>query len=259
MSISPKAHLFRILGVSLLVMSVLVPSMALAQSTVEPMAPTLRRNEFMITAHARAAFAPAPLLGLWFDEHARSWRDGQRNMAYGGDFVWRLRGDYELGVSLDYADLSLPGQYWKQKNEEVDEASFTTVDLKLLSATFTTAWYWDVTEWLSPYLGAGIGVAYLAGEGIVEYDPVKGSACDTGRGQGESFTPEACYGADGKADPAQVDQSSAKPADRVPPVIPVVHVSGGLRFNIAQYGVIKLEVGLNDYTYVGLSVGGQWW
>lgn len=229
------------------------------QSTVEPMEPELRRNEFMATAHARAIFAPKLLLDLWFEEHANTWSGDQRNISYGGHFTWRLKGDYELGVGIDWADLSMPAQYWKQNNEEIEDADFTTLDLKMLSVVFTTYWYWDPVEWLSPYVGVGIGAAYLAGSGIVDYQPVRGTACDTQRGTGEEFTPEACYGEDGEADPSQVDLSTARPAERMPPVVPVIHVAGGLRFNIYRYGVAKLEVGFNDYTYVGLSLGGQWW
>lgn len=238
----------------------LLPSVAQAQqSDIEPMEPVLRRNEFMVTAYTRAIFAPEPLLDLWFSEHASTWSGEQRNMAYGGHFVWRLRGDYELGVAIDWANLSMPSQYWNQKGDETTEADFTTIDLKMLSMVFTTHWYWDPWEWLSPYVGVGIGAGYLAGAGITEYNPVNGSDCDRKRGQGEEFTPSECYAADGSPDPSQVDLSSAKPAERVPPVVPVLHVSGGLRFNIYRHGVVKLEVGVNDYTYVGLSLGGQWW
>ncbi len=258
----------RLSAVSLLsaLLCVLMATPAMAQSfekqkpsTIEPMEQVLRRNEYMVTAHARAAFAPKFLLDLWFEEHANTWSNDQRNWAYGGQFTWRLRGDYELGVAIDWANLSMPAQFWKQESEEVDEADFTTIDLQMLSAVFTTYWYWDPAEWLSPYLGVGIGAGYLAGEGINDYKPVEGSACDVDRGKGESFTPEACYGADGELDPAQVDVSSRRPADRIPPVVPVLHVAGGLRFNIYKYGVLKLEVGVNNYTYVGLSLGGQWW
>jgi len=41
-------------------------------------------------------------------------------------------------------------------------------------------------------------------------------------------------------------------------VLPVINLSAGLRFNIARYGVLKLEVGFQDYFYSGAAVGVQW-
>jgi hypothetical protein len=40
--------------------------------------------------------------------------------------------------------------------------------------------------------------------------------------------------------------------------VPVVNVTMGLRFNIRRRGVVKLEGGLYDYWFVGLSGGVQW-
>ena len=229
------------------------------EGEVAPMEQKLQRNEFMFTVHSRAAFAPQALLGLWFEEHSGTWSGDQRNLSYGAHFSWRRRGSYELGVLVDWVDLSMPSQFWRRNGESVEETNFTTLDLQMVSAVFTSYWYWNPLKWLSPYLGVGVGAGYLLGEGIVEYNAVKGTECDTERGEGEEFTPSACYQRGGEADRSQVDFESARPAERVPPVVPVLHVAGGLRFNIYEYGVIKLEVGAHNYTYVGLSLGGQWW
>lgn len=217
----------------------------------------LDRNEFMVTAHIRGVFVPKFVLDPWFDEHASTWQDGQRNLAYGGQFTWRVRGDYELGVTVDWANLSTPSQFWLEKDKEPADAEYTTVDLSLLSLTFSSYWYWDVQPWLSPYVGAGLGVGVLFGE-LLQYEPVMGSACEQGLGQGSSFAPPECFDEDGAPAEGQIEAEGAAP-ERMPPVLPTLHVALGVRFNIFKWGVLRLEAGLNDYAYVGASIGGQWW
>lgn len=217
----------------------------------------MRRNEFMATAHMKGIWAPNFLLDLFFQEHASHWSEGQRNFAYGAQFIWRLRGDYELGVNLDYAELKMPGQFWLGANEDANEAKFTTIDAQMLSLAFTSYWYWDVVEWVSPYIGVGIGAGVLLGEGITEYDTVRGTPCYNGLGGSDMFAPDDCFNEDGSVNPTRV--TNPEPAERVPPVVPVLHLAGGLRFNIYKYGVLRLEFGVNDYAYIGASAGVQWW
>jgi len=216
----------------------------------------LDRNEFTVAARAHAIFVPNFALDLFFDEHANL-QDPPRNMAYGGMFSWRKRGEYELALAVDWADLSAPGTFWKEAGDPADSAKYTEIDLQLLSVVFATYWYWDVLPWLSPYLGGGIGAGFVLGD-IIEFSPRENSDCRINLGGGASFTPESCFGADGEPDPSQINLDDPERTNIVP-IVPMVHLAVGLRFNIAKYGVLKLEAGINNYVYVGASVGVQWW
>lgn len=216
------------------------------------------RMEFMVTLHTRAAFVPDGLLGAFYDEHANLWTDGRSNASFGGAFSWRQRGELELSVLVDWVDLSTPDAFWKEAGKPAADADWTQIDLQVLSIAFASYWNWSPTPWLSPYIGGGIGVGVLLGD-VVRYDPVSNSACEQGLGEDPNqFAPDVCFGADGSPDPNQVELG--QPETGLPiPVIPVVHAAGGVRFNIAEHAVLRLELGLNNYLYAGASIGAQWW
>ena len=97
----------------------------------------------------------------------------------------------------------------------------------------------------------GLGPGIILGA-VTKYNPVPGSDCRQQLDAGDF--PPACTDT--------VDTSSGFDAGikekSVPPVVPILGVGGGVRFNIAKYGVLKLEVGFQDYFYAGGGVGVQW-
>lgn len=216
------------------------------------------RHEYMVTARIRAIALPGFALDPLFDQHPTHWSNGERNLSYGGQFTWRAHGDYELGVAVDWADLRMPKAFWLQAGEDPDQADYVDLDLRMLSVVFTSHWFWDPADWLSPYVGVGLGVGILRGS-ILQYEPSAGSQCEQDVGKDGDWMPDSCFGEDGEVDPSQFTADSPKPAERQPPVVPVLNVSGGLRFNIYKYGTIRLEVGLQDHLYAGIGVGAQWW
>ncbi|MEM1349520.1 MAG: hypothetical protein AAGI01_13235 [Myxococcota bacterium] len=216
----------------------------------------LKRDEFTVIARANAIFVPNFVLDPFFEEHANV-QEPPQNMAYGAMFSWRKSGEYELALAVDFADLSAPGTFWKQAGEPASSAKYTEVDLRLLSVVFATYWYWDALPWLSPYFGGGIGAGFVLGD-VVEFSPREGSECRVNLGAGASFAPDSCFGADGEPDPTQVNLEDPERSNIVP-IVPMVHLAMGLRFHIAEYAVLKLEAGINNYVYAGASVGVQWW
>ncbi len=210
------------------------------------------KNQFLVAPRIRAITVPGWLLDFWYQHHASHW-DGRSNLAYGLEFVWRKVGDYEVSTALDYADLSMPSGLWQESGSNPASPDFTEVNLKLLSLVVSGYWYWDVQKWFSPYVGGGIGAGLVMGD-IVRYDPVGGSGCTLSNG----FAPNQCFGPNGDPNPDAVDLSSRRVEGSIPPVVPVINLSGGMRFNIGKYGVAKLEVGFYDYFFAGLSLGGQW-
>lgn len=259
MSLSMSPRIARALSAALAICATLFGSDALqAQQKPLEMPQARGRNEYMVTGRMRAVGAPRFVLAPWFDEHSGHWSEGQRNVSYGGQFTWRVQGDYELGVAIDWAELSMPDAFWLQKDKAPQKAEFTTVDLQMLSMVFTSHWYWDPAPWLSPYLGVGLGAGVLLGD-VLQYEPAPNSACEQNLGKGDTFSAPECFDSSGNPDPSQFTADSPSKPERMPPVVPVLNLSAGLRFNIQDYGVVRLEVGLNDYLYAGLGVGVQWW
>ncbi|RVU43128.1 hypothetical protein EA187_13010 [Lujinxingia sediminis] len=219
----------------------------------------LSDDEFMLTARARAVAVPGFLLGLFFDEHPTHWSEGNRNLSYGAEFVWRKDRRYELSAAFDYADLSMPEAFWQESGDTAQQAEWTELDMQVASVVFSAYWYWDVQEWFSPFVGGGIGPGIILGD-IVRYQPRRNSPCynNLGGGAGESFTPPECLTADGEPDPNAIDFDNPEIEDRVPPVVPIINISGGMRFNLGPHAVLKLEAGFYTYVFAGLSLGGQW-
>jgi len=211
----------------------------------------LKRDEFMTVARFRAIMLPPFLLGLFFDEHANNWQDGTTNFAYGVEFSWRRGEDFEIGLAVDYADLSMPGQFWLASGDPPEESDWTVVDASMLSLVISSYWFWNVEEWFTPYVGGGIGPGIILGD-VLKYNPRVGSPCR----QSGVYNPPGCLGEDGKPnleahfDPAEKED--------IPPVIPVLSLTAGARFNIKKHGVLKVEFGFQNYLFAGISAGGQW-
>lgn len=211
-------------------------------------------HEFAVAPRVRAVVVPDFILGAFYDRHASHW-DGESNLAYGLEFVWRKVGEYEIVTAVEYADLSMPSDFWLQEGDSKQDATYTELDLQLLSLTVSGYWYWDVEEWFAPYVGGGIGAGVVMGD-IVKWEPRESSECYAGLGTESGWAPNSCFGDDGEPSPEAFEDPETE--SEIPPVVPVVNLAAGLRFNIAKHGMIKLEAGFYDYFFVGLAGGAQW-
>ncbi len=217
-----------------------------------------REDEYQIVGRVRAIGVPNVALDAMYDHHSASWRNGDPSLAYGFEFLWRKINAFELSAAVEYADLGMPGTYWKRSDAAAIGSDWVDFNLSMISVVFSGYWYWDAQDWLSPYLGGGLGVGYLLGEATT-YNPQPGSACERAlrEGGGGAYPPSACR-LEGTSPDASEQLTVGRPEDDVWPIAPVVNLTMGLRFNIRDYGVIKLEGGIYDYWFVGLSGGGQW-
>lgn len=210
-----------------------------------------KSNEYMFNLRGHAIVIPGFVLSWFWQEHANHWSSGHPNFAWGGEFTWRRNGEYELGVAVDWADLSMPAEWWLDHNDPLDDADWTTQELKLLSIHFFSRWFWDVEPWFSPFIGLGIGPGIVLGK-VTRYNPSPSSQCRRELASGQFPPPCTADGADTSSgfDDGKVEG--------VPPVVPVIAFGGGVRFNIKEVGMLKLEVGFQDYFYAGLGLGAQW-
>lgn len=210
-------------------------------------------DEFMIAGRFRAIGIPSFVWDFWYDQHANHW-SGQNNFSYGGEFVWRKHGSLEIGFAIDYADISMPSEFWLENGKAAVDQDWTQFDLQILSAVFFTQWYWNPQPWISPFVGVGLGPALVLGD-VTEYNPRNGSPCRTEAAKGV-FSSDQCLE---KGEPnLDRDFDPGEKETAIPPVIPMLQFGGGVRFNIAKHGMLKLEMGFQDYFYFGGGLGFQW-
>ena len=213
-------------------------------------------DEYMVLVRTRAVKIPNFMLGLWFDEHANHWSDGQRNLSYGAEFIWRKDKEYEFSVGVDYADLTMAEGFWREKDKSARASEWTTVDMQVLSLVFSAYWFWDVADWFAPFVGGGIGPGFILGD-VTKAKPRRDSPCyNQLEGVPDVFSAPSCFNASGEIDSNSFDDPVLE--DRVPPLVPMLNVTVGTRFNIGRHAVLKLETGFYTYVYAGMSLGGQW-
>ncbi|MFU8807351.1 MAG: hypothetical protein ACNA8W_26315 [Bradymonadaceae bacterium] len=214
-----------------------------------------KTDEFMVMARVRAVTVPGFIMGIWFDEHARHWTEGQRNLSYGAEFIWRKDREYEFSVAVDYADLSMPEGFWLESGKTARSSEWTTVDMQIVSLVFSAYWFWDIQPWFSPFVGGGLGPGLILGD-ITKAKPRRDSSCyNQLEGAPDVFSAPECFNA-GEPDHSQFENPVVE--DRVPIVIPMLNATVGTRFNIGRHGVLKIETGFYSYFYAGMSIGAQW-
>ena len=212
-------------------------------------------EEFSVAGRFRAIVVPGFILNWFLEEHENHWSRGQKNFAVGGEAIWRRANEYEIGVAVDWANLAMPDGWWQDRNEPRNEADWTLVDLKLLSVVFISRWFWKPQPWLHPYFGVSIGPGIVFGN-VLKHNPSAGTSCRAELEQG-IFPPPSCADENGDIQ-LEANFDAPEREDTIPPVVPVLGVTGGLRFNFLDYGLFKIEVGFQDYFFAGAGLGVQW-
>jgi hypothetical protein len=243
----------------LLLVALLMPSIATAQYVDRDDSARFDdefdRDEFAVNGRFRMVGLPSFIWNFWYEEHANHWTNGQQNYSYGGEFTWRRRGDFEIGVAFDYANLRMTPAFWLEKDEATLDQDWTEFDIRFMSLVFYTQWFWDVQPWFAPFVGVGVGPGLILGD-FTESSPSAGSACRAAAGQG-SFADQSCFDSNGDPD-LDGDFDPPRANNDIPPILPVLQLGGGVRFNIAKYGLLKLELGFQNYLYAGVGGGVQW-
>lgn len=215
----------------------------------------LDKDQFSVEARTAVIDVPGFVLGWFFDHHENQWTKGQKNFAYGAEFTWKRHHQFEIGVGVDWADLRMPDGFWLKNGDAMSEADWTKVTIQMLSVTFFTRRSWEVNQWFSPYLGASIGPGIVFGK-VLKYNPSPGTQCRSQLSAG-SFAPPPCFDSNGK--PKLSSQFDAPVREKgVPPIAPVLGLSGGLKFTFAKHGMFKIEAGLRDYLFAGIGLGVTW-
>lgn len=257
----------------LLSLSLLFPAAAFAQDEVEVYAPDVNETPrfskpgfYAISPHVGYLSIPNVVLDAFFSRHTGMWEGDAVNLSYGLSWSYTRPDAYEISATVQQASMATADGYWLEKGDRVEEADWTTNDLSMLSVETQFHWLWSLSRDGRTQLayGFGLGVAKVSGE-FKKYD-LNVVECDdwspADRFSTEPSLLDRCFTADGS--PAFVIDNQGNPKvvveDKIPPVVPILSASIGLRQEISENAVLGLDMGIRapQGLFVGLSAGYQW-
>ena len=215
------------------------------------------RRFYQVSGRAWSIMVPDALIDAFFDAHTNMWTDGVKNFSYGLEFTTRMPDRYDLVLSLDWANLRTPDGFWLEGGDPVRDAEYA--DNNISALTIDTSFHWhnrlDRVGNVQLYYGLGLGLLAFIGD-FTKHD-VDSQRCefsDDDRASGDISLLNRCFDDQGEPfiSPRQEDQN-------LPPVLPSISATLGLRFLVADSVAISLEAGWKSiYAYGGIEVGYFW-
>ena len=256
----------------LLSLSLLFPAAAFAQEEAEVFAPDVnetprfsRPGFYAISPTVSYVNIPNFVLDGFFSRHTGMWEGDAVNLSYGLNWSYSRPDAYEISAAVQQTSMATGDGYWLEKGDRVEEADWTTNNLSMLSVETQFHWLTGMSGDGRTQLayGFGLGVAKVSGK-FKKYD-LNVAEC-SGLTNEERLSTDAalldkCFTDTG--DPAFV-LDGGKPKfiveDKIPPVVPVLSASIGLRQAISDNAVLALDMGIRapQGLFVGLSAGFQW-
>ena len=256
----------------LLSVSLLLPAGAFAQEEAEVYAPDVNetptfanRGFYAVSPNLAYVNIPNVLLDGFFSRHTGMWEGDAINLSYGLSWSYSRPDAYEISATVQQTSMATADGYWLEKGDRVEEADWTTNNLSMLSVETRFHWLTGLSGDGRTQLayGFGLGVAKVSGE-FKKYD-LNVAECDdwspVDRLSTDATLLDKCFTDTGE--PAFVlDGGKPKFAveDKIPPVVPVLSASIGLRQEISENAVLGLDMGIRapQGLFVGLSAGFQW-
>ena len=257
----------------LLSLSLLVPAAAFAQEEAEVYAPDVNetpapsvRGFYAVSPSVAYVNIPNLVLDGFFSSHTGMWEGGAVNLSYGLNWSYSRPDAYEISAMVQQTSMATGDGYWLQKGDRVEQADWTTNNLSTLSVETQFHWLKGMSGDGRTQLayGFGLGVAKVSGK-FTKYD-LATERCGGGLSDEERLSTDAalldkCFTPEG--DPAFVlDGGKPKFAveDKIPPVLPVLSASIGLRQTLSENAVLGLDMGIRapQGLFVGVSAGYQW-
>lgn len=215
---------------------------------------------YAVAVRAGGLVTPNFILDGPFALHTGMWEDGVTNLMFGAEFTTRIPDKFDLVVGLDWAGVRTSDGFWLEDGDPIRDADYTESTLSLITADVGINWFkgfgrqdrWQV------YGGPSLGLSLVLGD-FLKYD------IDTDRCGWDSAELR------GREDPALVtecetnfdnpfDPDSVTEEDRIPPVLPSISLTVGMRYLMTDSLSIAIEGGWkNFYAYGGLEFGYYWY
>lgn len=145
---------------------------------------------------------------------------------------------------VEYAGSLMPDGYWDDIEEpaEHDDGDYIRPDgFGIMVAGANYAHEIEATPWLSFLVGGGLGLAVMTG------DLVQWNGGDPDNTEPDCLPNSPAY--------ERVDVCENDGVKRIPGVLPMVDISGGVRFKLGDQGSFRLEGGIHDMIYAGAAAG----
>jgi hypothetical protein len=236
-----------------------LPAVAAADETAPDPGAEERPVHYEINFRGRLLSVPKTVLDIWFtDGNDPGWALPQGAGPINGRDVPATRPKikaYSLGLEFvvknqsanglfyfDYLVNQTGDGYWDDRDDYMTDGDYLepTRDLGMIAFGANYAYEAHIVKTektngafgLSFLVGGGLGVGILTGK-MLEWNPV-------------GATPAYDVYLTG------VDNDAVKP---IPPVLPMVDVNAGLRFNFGDRAVLRVEGGLHTLVYYGATLG----
>ena len=256
----------------LLSLSLLIPSASYAQDEAEVFAPDVNETPrfskpgfYAISPTVSYVNIPNFVLDGFLSRHTGMWEGNAVNLSYGLSWSYTRPDAYEISATVQQTSMATADGYWLEKGDRVEEADWTTNDLSTLGVETQFHWLWGLSRDGRTQLayGFGLGVAKVSGE-FKKYDlDVRG--CDLTneeRLSTDAALLDKCFTETG--DPAWLLDGNGNPKvvveDKIPPFVPILSASIGLRQTLSDNAVLGLDMGIRapQGLFVGVSAGFQW-
>ncbi|MCA9513760.1 MAG: hypothetical protein KC635_02350 [Myxococcales bacterium] len=192
--------------------------------------PTPAREWTLASLHSRYVTVPGFLLDLLFDSHP-----SYQNVSFGLGYEWGSRDDTLWVVELDWTPLTPDPGNWLTAGDPPAGASYADSGLQLISIDASYRKYVNLADWFHWFIGGGIGLGFLVGN--VDMAEVLPTCTEP---------VERC---------AHWRVATSEKADLPTRVIPILHLTTGFQVDFGDSGMVRLEAGLRDVLYVGLTAG----
>jgi hypothetical protein len=210
--------------------------------------PTVTRNankrRWGVGARFRYVFLPAGVLELFLD-HATS----LSSVGFGAEVVGR-KGNFDIVFGLEYDNVSPSDGLYQDKGDDPGDCGtnndacpdFTRFDgLGVIALDANFVWHTKLASKIDLRYGGGLGIGIVTGD---LYQTKK--VCPPGTTIGDLDDPNAC--------PTTLE--AEKKSDDVPPVVPIVSLLLGVKFQVTDNVAINVETGFRDVFFLG--AGTDW-
>ena len=212
---------------------------------------------YQVSGRVWGIMVPDALIDAFFDAHTNMWTEGVKNFSYGLEFATRMPDRYDLVLSLDWANLRTPDGFWLEDGDPVRDAEYA--DNHLSALTIDTSFHWhnrlDRIGNVQLYYGLGLGLLAFLGD-FTKQD-VDSQLCeftDEDRASSDVSLLNRCF--DENGEPYTVTRVEDQ---NIPPVLPSVSATLGLRFLLADTVALSVEGGWKSiYAYGGIELGYFW-